>query len=518
MFSKNIIFHQGPIQVLEKRTTPTWCWKTGILTQSGLIILTSKLTEEKIEGKIKLGKIQIGLCKSSDLWQIDLQQEKKITCFRVDSQESGEKWHKSLTFASSWVSYKQFCEMQKVQPWIRLLKFAVKGKQKLVVDLNTINSFALTEFLKGNCYIEELVLQGLKNEVIVLSRILITFRPGQLKVLCLARSGMTDKALEKSKKPIKSLNYLISLDLSYNEFTVKSIPVLFQVFSKTPYLENFCFSGHLLGDEGFELLFPEILTQIPVKNVELVKCGFTDAVLGLVCLVLKLEDFPLHVLDLSQNLFTVDGLKSIFKTQNKIHKGFKIDLKVFPLSVDGDIVKYVDDGVYVLERNMIKRSLPTDYRTTVETISKKISSLDESPYIEDLVDLINDLIKLAVPLPRTKQEKIEKIVNEYLNIAVAQPNFYCLEILVPVIRKIGFRHPQAEDQLQILSNEVEHILSTLESVLTPSLYTKENIPELNSLLDSVLRRCDEICVRGEIVQVAKMLKSKRDEWLKKLRQ
>ena len=152
---------------------------------------------------------------------------------------------------------------------------------------------------------------------------------------------------------------------------------------------------------------------------------------------------------------------------------------------------------------------------TIGVISKKLDSVSDNIFIEDLVDIINELSHLDFQFPRIKLEKIEKIAQDYLSIAISQPNYYCLELLVPAFRKIGFYHQQAEEMLNLLYPEVEHIVNTLEMVLSPELYTEENIPEINSLLDIVIKRCDELCIKGEIVQVAKMLKNKRDEFVSK---
>lgn len=511
MYTKNLIFHQGEVKIFENLLGPSWTPKTAILFQSSLILTTSSLSDENPEGKLKLNKMRIGICSQENQWQIDLIQDKKVNCFRVDTLESAQQWHKMLTLASCWTSYKQYCEMQKLQPWVHLLQWAIKGEDKIKINLQNFNNLAVCEFLRGNKYIRHLAIEDLKNEFIILSRILMCFSRSQLISLNLSHSGLNNKSLKKLKRPLSSNNYLKSLDLSFNLFTYESIRIILKIFMKMPYLESFNFGGNLISDQGFLLFFPEILIQVPIKSFYLSKCAFTDSIIKLLCYILKLRENTLELLDLSQNDLSLEGIKSILKFQNKIRNIRKVELLLTPFVVDENVVKYIDNKIYTLNRVLTTKNLPLRRRGTLEDINKRITNLGDSPFVEDLAELINDIGKLGMPLPRTKQEKVEKIVNDYLIIAVSHPNYYCLEFLVPALKKIGIRHYKAEEQFKVLTNEVEHILNTLESVLTFQLYTEENIPELNSLLDSIVRRCDEICVRGEIVQLAKILKAKRDK-------
>lgn len=518
MFTTNQIFCHGKIRLFENITKPQWAIKTAVLMQSDLVIFSGSFTDDKEDGKISMLNMKTALTRTEGEWQIDLIRNNKRNCFRLETIEEAEKWHKMLLYAISWSNYEHFCEFQKLKPWIFLLRWAARGSTSLKVSLKKCNSLALAEFLRGNTYIEELKIEDMDNEVGVTSKILMCFNASQLRILVLANSSLDDNSLLSLKKVIRTNNFLQVLDMKNNYLSPLSVGVFYSIFVYMPYLEDLKLSGNKVSDDGFQELVPGILGQIPVKILELSNCGITDMSVSTVCRVFRIRNILLEVFDISDNLFTFEGVRVLMKSWDKNNKKNNIEIKVYPVVVKDETVKYLPYGEYILKKSAKGKTMPKvlRHRETIDKISKKIDSVTENPYIEDLCDLINELAYLDFQFPKVRLEKLEKIVNNYLSIAISQPNYYCLELLIPAIRKIGIFHTQAEELLNYLQPEADHIINTLENVLTQSLYTEENIPEINDLLDNAVKRCDELCIRGEIVEVAKMLKNKRDIYAKKI--
>ena len=520
MFSSNLIFYHGSIQLYENITKPQWAKKVAVLTQSHLVIFNSLFTEERENGKIKMLGVLSSISRKEQLWQVDLIKNRVKNSFRVQSKEEAEKWQKMIVLSACWSNYENFCEFQKLPPWIYLLRSAARGDSSLTINLRSFNSFAISEFLRDNTYITSLVLEELGNDIGVLSRVLLCFNTNQLQALTIHRSGLENTSLESAKKLLGCNNFLKSLDLSHNFLTQHSIPVLFKIFIGTPLLENLTLSGNKIGDEGFAMLYPNVLSEIPLMNLWVSDCSISDLSVASINRTFKIRNITLMQLDARKNLFTAEGIKLVLKRFNKYHSKSSFKLKLSPLPIDKDIIKYISPESCVIKRG--KNNKPAAkvmrHKEAIDNISKKIDSITESPFVEDLVDLINELSRLDFQFPKIRVENIEKLAYEYLTAAISQPNYYCLELLVPALMKIGIVNDQATELLRVLKPEVDHIVNTLINVLSPELYTEENIPEINSLLDSVVRRCDELCIRGQLVQAAKMLKNKRDELFKKNKQ
>lgn len=517
MFTTNLIFQHGKIRLYENVTKPQWSEKTAVLTQNDLVIFSSKFTEEKEEGKIQMLNMRCAISLEEGSWQVNLVKNSKKNSFRVDSETTAKKWQKKIVLAASWTNYEHFCEFQQLKPWIYLLRWATRADYPLTINLKHCNSFAISEFMRNNSFVNALILEKIQNDISGLSRVLNGIKPYQLQVLIISHGNIDDVSLNFAKKPISSNHALVKLDLSWNFLTQNSIPVLFKILAKTPLVEVLAMSGNKIADQGFQILFPEVLSQIPVKELMVNECELTDDSLACVRKAFKIKNAMLRKIDLSKNLFTTAGTVQILKKSNKYNKKKLLQLVFSLIPIEKDIVKYLSGTNCVIKRSTSKKSVPKVlwHKEAIENMSKKIDSLSESPYIEDLVQIINELAQLDFQFPKARVERLEKIAFEYLSHAVSQPNYYCLELLVPVMLKIGIRHIQAEDMLNLLKPEVDHIVNTLINVLSPELYTEENIPEINSLLDSVVKRCDELCIRGQIVQLAKMLKNKRDELVKR---
>ena len=383
--------------------------------------------------------------------------------------------------------------------------------------MKNVNSFAISEFFRNNKYINNLTIEELNNQTTVLSRLLLSFKNSQLVSLSLCYAGLDDNSLLVSKKALSTNHFLKRLDLAHNFLTAGCSAVLLKIFTRMPFLSYFSMAGNKIGDEGLQMLLPDILSYVPLETLTLSNCGISDNSYSSLYRTIKIKNNPLSILDMSYNPLSFDTQKQIYK---KLGKYNKTDLKILmiPVVIDYDIIKYLSNADCILKRCLDNRKpMPkiVRYRETIDNISAKIDNLSEHAYIEDLVDLISELAHLDFQFPKIRLEKIEKLAYQYLDHAMSQPNYYCLELLVPALRKIGIYHKQAEDLLAGLYPEVEHIINTLINVLSPELYTDENIPEINSLLDNVIKRCDELCIRGEIVQVAKILKNKRDEFVNK---
>ena len=498
MFTTNLIFHHGKLKLYENITKPQWADKIGVLTQNDLIIFSSKFTDDKEEGKIKMIETICCFSKEGRNWKIDLIKHNKKHSFMIDTEEEAKKWHKMIVLASSWSNYEQFCEFQKLKPWIYLLRWAARANFCLKINLANCNIFAISEFLRDNVIIKELMLEQINNNIGVLSQVLLCFKPNQLVSLILSSSGLDDEFIKSSKQILSSNNFLEKLDLSNNLLTNLSIPILFKIFINTPFLNFLSLSGNKLEDYGIELLIPEILTQIPLKILLISNCSITDASLCIITGLFKIKKSSLIHLDISKNEFTVDTIEIILKENNKYTRKYEFKLDITPLPINEKLVKYIDHEYCIMKKCRNNKPMPKvlNHRDTIGVISKKLDSVSDNIFIEDLVDIINELSHLDFQFPRIKLEKIEKIAQDYLSIAISQPNYYCLELLVPAFRKIGFYHQQAEEMLNLLYPEVEHIVNTLEMVLSPELYTEENIPEINSLLDIVIKRCDELFQYG----------------------
>jgi Leucine Rich repeat len=517
MFATNLIFFSGKIKLFQNINKIGWADKVGVLIQSDLVIFNSNFTDEKEDGKIKMAGIQCSICQDNAEWQVDLIRNNTKNSFRVETQKLAEKWHKMITFASCWSNYEHFCELQHLKPWINLLRWAARGNSSLAINLKSCNNFAISEFLRENIYIKELIIQELNNEVPVLCRILYCFNKGQLQLLDLSYSGLDNSSLVSLKKALGQHNSLLNLNLSNNLLTSLAVNNLIKILVKMPLLKYLSLAGNKISDEGLAALVPDVFSYAPLENLSLSRCDITDSSTYFICRLIKIKNLNLKVFDISYNKISIESTKYILeKIARNGHKS-NFQLLIFPLCIDQDIIKYIESGDYFLKKSSTNKSAPkvVKHRETIDKISNKINTINENVYVEDLVDLIKELSYLDFQFPRIRLEKIEKIAMDYLSYAVSQPNYYCLELLVPVLNKVGIHHLQAEETLNILAPEVDHILNTLVNVLSPELYTEENLPEINSLLDSVLKRCDELCIRGEIVYVAKLLRNKRDEFLKK---
>jgi hypothetical protein len=515
MFTTNVIFHHGKIKLFENISKPQWALKTAVLIQTDLIIFNDNFTETKENGKLKMLGIETSISKADSEWQINLHRDDLINSFLVPTLESAEQWQKMLTLAISWSNYERFCEFQKLKPWIFLLRWAARGSESLTINLTKCNGFALSEFFRHNTYIKELYIEDANNEILILSRLISSFTKTQLQSFALRNAEMTTKSLGDIRKIISHNNYLRRLDLAFNHFDSDCVKVLLKIFISTPFLEFLDLSGNKIADEGFAELAIDLIKSVPILELLLNSCDISDFSIQTVHKLRKIKNSTLEKLELSGNLFTAEGVVGMVKDFSKPIANGKMRLKIFPLAICEEIVKYIDDNIYVLKKCKVNKNSPIRHRGTFENLAKKIDKILENPFIEDLVEVINELSQSDIPFPRAKLEPIEKLVYDYLAIAVVQPSYYSLELLVPILKKLNLKHEQAEEMFRILNPEVEHIINTLENILSPDIYTEENIPEINSLLEEVIKRCDDLGIRGEIIEAAKILKNKRDELVRK---
>jgi hypothetical protein len=155
------------------------------------------------------------------------------------------------------------------------------------------------------------------------------------------------------------------------------------------------------------------------------------------------------------------------------------------------------------------------HRTTIDSMLYKLETFENMSvvYVEDILEIAKEIATLDFQFPKSKLKLFEELINAQILQAVETNNYYCLEKLIESQKCLGITDIKSQELFDDLKSEIEHIRLTLQNVLTPSLYTKDHIPEINHLLDSILKRADELGLKGELIRTAKFLQQKRDGYV-----
>lgn len=472
-------------------------------------------------------KAELGDYENDNYWRIDLLFESSRKAFRVKNQDEAQKWCKMLAMASSWSNYENFCNFQKVKPWQYMLRWASKGGGNLALNLNGVNSFALLEFIRGNEYITHLEINEMKNQVTVFTRILACFPSEQLRFLSISKAKLTDKSFSMCRKALASNYYLEHLDLSENLLTSELIRTLFKIIPLTPSLNSLNLAKNNIGDEGLDELLPACLTHIRLKSLNLTGCGLTDESEITIRGVIKIKGLSIEKLYLNDNEFSLMSAKGILKSiRYKRRRGYKLNVWLNPLIIDEAALGMLDGfkevsllRILIPNENTGVRPMPrlTKDRITIDNMTARIDEIYKTGevYVEDVAEMAKKFAELDFQFPKNKLKSLEDIIETYLNQAIDDENFYCLELLLPAQSALGINNKRGWEIYLILKEEVDTIVTTLENILNPDLYTIENIPEINSSLEKVVRRGIQLDLRGNLFSTAMLLLKKRDEYYKK---
>ncbi len=101
-------------------------------------------------------------------------------------------------------------------------------------------------------------------------------------------------------------------------------------------------------------------------------------------------------------------------------------------------------------------------------------------------------------------------MNEKLFASIEYENIYCLEVLLECIRYMGARNMDAEKKYSELVQVAATVANNLLKVINMEI-SDDN--ELNHMLDNSLVEAKRIGMRGEIIDIALVLKTLRNNFL-----
>lgn len=445
--------------------------------------------------------------------------------FTVQSEEEAEKWAKMITMSSSWANYETFCKFHKITPWRYLLDWAAKGEDELVLNLSAMHSIAANEFLKNNRYIRKLKIEKLNNQIPVLSKILSCFKTDQLLVLKLSSAHINDRTFGAIRNTLASHEYLRHLDLSHNLISGQSVNFLLKIFSCLPDLVVVNLAYNPIRDEGVKDILDQIFEIIEISTLDLTCCQLTDKILPNLLYVLNIKNLPLETLKLNGNEFSLNVMSNIYKKLYvKRQKGSSLMIEMNPIPINEKVMSVMEwMGDIKIMRILLNnedgniKPMPrlAKHRTTIDSMLYKLETFENMSvvYVEDILEIAKEIATLDFQFPKSKLKLFEELINAQILQAVETNNYYCLEKLIESQKCIGITDIKSQELFDDLKSEIEHIRLTLQNVLTPSLYTKDHIPEINHLLDSILKRADELGLKGELIRTAKLLQQKRDGYV-----
>lgn len=533
MLATDIVLYMGKITLYEEDRAGKshMIHRICVLLQNAIVFYPEEaisLVETREEARVPTQDVTVYLEEPNNRrsnYRVNLLKSETKYFFTVQTEDEADKWARMITMSSSWANYESFCKFHKITPWRYLLDWAAKGGEELVLNLSAMHSIAANEFLKNNRYIRKLKIEKLNNQVPVLSKILSCFKTDQLLVLKLSSAHINDRTFGAIRNSLACHEYLRHLDLSHNSITNQSVNFLLKVFSCLPDLVVVNLSFNPLKDEGVKDILDQIFEIIEVRTLDLTACYITDKILPNLLYVLNIKNLPLETLKLNGNEFSLSFISKIYK---KLHtrriKGSGLIVELNPITINEKIMNAMEwIGDIKIMRILLNnedgdiKPMPrlAKHRTTIDGMLYRLESLENMTviYVEDILEVAQEIASLDFQFPKSKLKLFEELVNSQILQAVETNNYYCLEKLIESQKCLGITDIKTQELFDDLKSEIEHIRLTLQNVLTPSLYTKDHIPEINHLLDSILKRADELGLKGELIRTAKLLQQKRDGYV-----
>jgi hypothetical protein len=280
-----------------------------------------------------------------------------------------------------------------------------------------------------------------------------------------------------------------------------------------------------LRDEGVKDILDQIFEIIEISTLDLTCCQLTDKILPNLLYVLNIKNLSLETLKLNGNEFSLNIISNIYKKlYAKRQKGSSLMIEMNPIPINEKVMSAMEwMGDIKIMRILLNnedgniKPMPrlAKHRTTIDSMLYKLETFENMSvvYVEDILEIAKEIATLDFQFPKSKLKLFEELINAQILQAVETNNYYCLEKLIESQKCLGITDIKSQELFDDLKSEIEHIRLTLQNVLTPSLYTKDHIPEINHLLDSILKRADELGLKGELIRTAKFLQQKRDGYV-----
>lgn len=527
MLSTDRILHKGKLLVFEEDRTnrDTWKEREVVLVQSALLVFKpqSSILDSSEEFKLTLTNSKVRTSSSLPsqshyLHGFEVLSDQVRRGFLVPSFEEAALWKQLIAMAISWSNYEQYCRFQGILPAPALLDWVLRGEARLVLDYSALNSFATTEFLRGNEVVTGLVLQGIAGQVPLLTRTLACFPPTQLTELVLSGAGLSDHALSVTLNSLANNQYLELLDLSRNQLTSQGIRLLFKVFPCLPSLSSLNLAHNPLKDEGVTSLFPDIFKELDLKSIDLSDVEVTIQSVPSIRKVLFIRNLSLRCLKLNNHQIPLKSVIQLLKdSKRRKNDGIDLNIELNPLPFHPLIFDFMEN--MHLERVMMHnnavgyKELPRlpSHRAIIDEKTTKIKSIlaKNSVFIEDLCDLAAELAGLEFQFPRSRCKDLENTIESKLNLSIRYENLYCLEKLLHALQQLGGKMQEAEAVFDHLSLEAAEITEGLRGILMGG---GGNWEEMNGNLDSWVSRAKRLGMRGELISTAIALQELRDSY------
>ena len=529
MLSTDRILHKAQVLVFEEDRTNRQAWKERcvVLVQSAILVFKpdTSIIDSAEEFKLSLKNAKVRVARDLPLQPahqggFEVLADKVRRGFLVHTSREAERWKELVAMAISWSNYEQYCSFQQILPAPALLDWVLRGEGRLVLDYTALNSFATTEFLRGNEVVTELVLEGIQGQVPLLTRTLACFAPTQLLELVLSGAGLSDRGLQVSLNSLANNTYLEVLDLSRNDLTARGVSMLFKVFPCTPSLATLNLAYNPLRDEGISTLFPDSLRELELKWVDLSAIQATGQCVPTIRRLLAIRNLTLRTLKLNQHEIPLKGVITLLRdTKRRRMEGLDVSIELNPLPFHPALFEALErpDEVH-LSRVMLAsaelqgKAMPRlpSHRAIIEQKSAQIRVLltGNQVFIEDLCDLAADLAGLEFQFPRSRCKELEAAIETKLFLAIRYENLYCLEKLLHALQQLGGKSSEAEAVFDHLSLEAGEITEGLRGILSPRGIG--DLEEMNEALDRLLGRAKRLGMRGELVATAMALQELRD--------
>ena len=532
MLSTDRILHKAQVLVFEEDRASRQAWKERcvVLVQSAILVFKpdASIVDSAEEFKLSLKNAKVRVTRELPLQPsyqggFEVLADKVRRGFLVHTSREAERWKELVAMAISWSNYEQYCSFQQILPAPALLEWVLRGEGRLVLDYTALNSFATTEFLRGNEVVTELVLEGMQGQVPLLTRTLACFSQTQLIELVLSGAGITDRGLQVSLNSLANNTYLELLDLSHNDLTARGVSLLLKVFPCTPSLATLNLAHNPLKDEGVATLFPAILRELELKRVDLSAIQATGQCVPTIRKLLAVKNLSLRTLKLNEHQFPLKGVITLLRdTKKRRTEGLDVSIELNPLPFHPALFEALQNATEVHLKRVISASaqlqnkaMPTlpSHRALIEQKSAQIRATlaGNAVYIEDLCELAADLAALEFQFPRSRCKELETAIETKLSLSIRYENLYCLEKLLRALQQLGGKSPEAEAVFDHLSLEAGEITEGLRSILTPGAIG--DLDEANEELDRLLLRAKRLGMRGELLAAAVALQELRDGYV-----